>query len=444
MTSKKNVIIISSILGAVCVLLLVLLIIFAVRSHTYAVQLENTYKKAFYELAGNVQSVELDLSKLVATNDSATQAELLNNIYQVTNTANGNLSALPITNNKVKGVNKFLNTLGGYSYSLLDKVNSGGALDDADYANITWLHRTARNANYDINNYVNQIKDNYKILNDVKLGNGDESLWEGGLTNVESSTNKLPSLIYDGPFSDSVLNKEIKGISGSVVTIDEAKQVLKEHFGKFGDYDIEYVGDTKGKFASYNFNVTSAEDKLYVQITKEGAFILSVTALDVDNKQPIIDLDQCETLATNFTTLLGIPDMQTVWSQQSGNAVYLNLAPVIDGVIYYPDLIKVKVDRGLGRVIGYEATNYAYNHTNRPQYAHDISLDDGATKLSSALEVVDSNYCVIPNKWVGESNALEYVCKWEDYTYYVYLSATDGSELNILRVIDTTSGNLLQ
>lgn len=441
---RSNVLIISSILSAVIIGLIGVLIYFIVKSHTYAVQLENTYKRAFYELASNIETVEVDLSKLVATNDTATQRDLLSNIYQISNTANGNLSALPITNNKVKSVNKFLNTLGGYSYSLLEKVNSGGEISDEDYANLTWLHRNSKTANYDINNYVNEIKSDFKIINEVKFGNGDSSLWEGGLTNVESSSNKLPSLIYDGPFSDSVLNKDVKGISGGIITQEQARDIIAKHFSYFDNYQVEYVGDNDGKFATYNYKLTSESDQLYVQITKEGGFLLSVNALSVDSKDSKLSLEQSKTLAHNFTSLLGIDNMQTVWSQQSGNVVYLNLAPVIDGVIYYPDLIKVKVDASLAKVVGYEATSYAYNHITREAYNNQIALEEGKNYLSPVLEIKESNYCVIPDKWVGENNALEYVCTWEGYTYYIYLSAEDGSELNILRVIDTTSGNLLQ
>ncbi len=441
---KKSFMYLSIGLSVLSAVLLGLLVFFIVRSNNYAIQLENNYKKAFYELASNIQSVELDLSKLVATNDIDTQRDILNDVYQITNTANGNLSSLPISNNKIKSVNHYLNTLGGYSFSLLTKVNEGSKLDSDDYANITWLHRNAVSANYDISEYINKIDNDYDILDDVKFGSADDSLWEGGLSNVNSANSQLPTLIYDGPFSDSVVNKKVRGISGDILTVEQAKEVLEHKFSVFDDYSIKYVGETNGKFATYNFELKSSNHKLYVQITKEGGFVLSISSLEVKDVKTQITIDQAQTLAINFATIMGFEDMQSVWSQSVGDVTYFNLAPVSNDVIYYPDLVKVKVDRGVAKVVGMDASNYGYNHTERPEYKQTITIDEGKSLISSALTIKQANKCVIPNEYVGESDAFEYVCEWEDYTYYIYLSTQDGKELNILRVIDTVNGNLLQ
>jgi len=135
--------------------------------------------------------------------------------------------------------------------------------------------------------------------------------------------------------------------------------------------------------------------------------------------------------------------MYSVWSATSSGVACVNLATVVGGVIYYPDLIKVKVDVSSGQVIGWEATNYCYNHVDRTYSGAGISILDAEELVSSRLTIIERNYCIIPNKYVGESSAYEFVCEWDKYTYYVYLSVEDGEELNIMRVVKTTSGDLM-
>ena len=72
----------------------------------YGRQLENIYKKNLYELVNNVNSVEVDISKIVATTSFTTQQKLLNSIYKSCGEIEGNLNNLPISETKTKNVNK--------------------------------------------------------------------------------------------------------------------------------------------------------------------------------------------------------------------------------------------------------------------------------------------------------------------------------------------------
>jgi hypothetical protein len=75
----------------------------------------------------------------------------------------------------------------------------------------------------------------------------------------------------------------------------------------------------------------------------------------MDNGNLNLTREECEVFAHNFASLMGIENMFTVWSQKVGQTVYVNLAPIQGGVIYYPDLIKVKINRILITVVGDKA-----------------------------------------------------------------------------------------
>ena len=101
------------------------------------------------------------------------------------------------------------------------------------------------------------------------------------------------------------------------------------------------------------------------------------------------------------------------------------------------------IDKYSGIVIGWEATNYATNHTNRSVPSPEISITEANKVISPALTVIDTRLAIIPQQYVGEYLTYEYICEWKDYTYYVYVDTVTGEEVQILRVVKTTRGDLI-
>lgn len=416
------------------------LVVFIVTTNTYQTQLENLYKRSFYELSSNINDLEVDMSKLVAVNDTTTKREVLTNIYNSCTMANNNISNLPISNNKIEKVNAFINTLGGYTYSLLTKVNDNVDFSDYDYEKIEELHTASLNLKAEYNSYISTLKFDYNIINDVDFSSGDNSSFNAGFVNLENS--KVPTLIYDGPFSDSVLNKEVKGLPNYEVSKEDAEQIVKEKLAFLEVKNTSLAGESDGEFYTYNFNVETQNSKLFVQVTKQGGVLLDITGYGTGGTENLSS-NQAITLAETFATNLGYENMHQVWYAENKNIMYVNLAPIVGGIIYYPDLVKVKVDKTMGQVIALEGKNYCYNHVERSLNSPKITFDDAQSKLSKALSVKERNLTLIPNKFVGETLTYEFICTWKDYTYYVYIDVETGEEVNILRIIKTTSGDLI-
>lgn len=438
MKSKTLIITLSVTLGVTMLALLATLVIFITLSNMYANQLENLYKRNFYELSSNINSLEVDMSKLVAVNEDSTKRDILSNIYSNCNMASNNLASLPISNSKIEKVNDFINTLGGYSYSLLTKVNNDQEFSTADYETINQLHGLSLELMTEYNRYLSNLEFDYKIIKDVNFANGESSSFNAGLT----SSTEVPTLIYDGPFSDSVLNKEIKGLPQNGVSLEEAKSILEESLAFLNVKGIEYVNESNGDFYTYNFNVELENLTMFVQVTKLGGKIVDITTFGGGGEQQLTTKQSID-YAEDFATNLGFENMHQVWYAENGNIVYVNLAPIKNGVIYYSDLVKVKVDKRLGEVVAMEAKNYWFNHVERTLKNYQITFDSAQANLSDALTVTERNVALIPNKYVGETLTYEFVCTWKDYTYYVYVDVETGKEVNVLRVVKTTSGDLI-
>ena len=440
MKSYKNALISVSIVCGVTILALLSVLFYYLNNFgTYSSVLENVYKKNLYELVNNVNSVEVDISKIVATTSFDTQQKLLNSIYVSCNDIEKNLNNLPISASKTQKVTNLYNVLSGYTYSL---IRNNSVLSEENLDSLEDLHTSCLIVMYDLNTYLSDVTFNYSILGDVNFDDELDSSFNGGFTESNINDSSVPSLIYDGPFSDSVTNKEIKGLGDIEITQEQAMDIVKQHMLGYEYSSVNFVGETNGKFATYNYNVEGKNIKLFVQVTKLGGKIISINS-NAESGNYNYSLTLSKELAQSFALSIGYEDMYPVWAQEDGNIIYVNLAPLVDGVIYYPDLVKVKVDKSRAQVVGLDGTNYCYNHVKRKTQAPTISKETALKKVGSRLQVVDTNLAIIPNEFVGETFVYEFVCTWKDYEYYVYVDANTGEEVDILRVCKTTYGNLV-
>ena len=114
-----------SILGASTIIFLCLFLSFQNTSKSYKQTLENNYKKNFYEVASNINDLEVDISKVIATKDVGTLNTLLSGLHSNVILTLSNVNQLPITYDKLTNINMLLNKTGGFVQSLLDRIFDG-------------------------------------------------------------------------------------------------------------------------------------------------------------------------------------------------------------------------------------------------------------------------------------------------------------------------------
>ena len=207
--------------------------------------------------------------------------------------------------------------------------------------------------------------------------------------------------------------------------------------------NVEYEGETKGRFETYNFRVTGSNDEmLYVQVTKIGGHILTISGAGTDG-ETTVDLASAKTLALDFASQNGIEDGEVVWSDSIDKDVYLNIAPKSQGIVLYPDLVKVKVNLVSGSIVGYDATSYFTNHTDRTLSAGTLTLKEAEAKVPEKFTIVSSRLVLSPLDYNREVVCVEVEGKNGGNTYYFYFNAQSGVMENVLKVIETDNGNLL-
>ncbi len=440
--SKKSVItliVFTIVFGILAITFSILYAIDMTQLERTSINLENVYQRTFYDLVESVNNTETKMSKLLASTDSNYSNQLLLEINDNLTNAENQLSYLPISMNGIPETTKFINQLGGYTSTLAKNTKNGTKLTAEEKAKLRELYNSIYGIKVQLNKISNKINQGYNISENANPGKEDYNKFTQNMQKIKNNDQDYPTMIYDGPFSDSTCNKEIKGLNFAEISKQEAEKIANEIFE---NAKVEYSNETNGKFQTYDFNVTENDIKLYVQITKQGGKLLTISSMN-DKKTENISHEKAIEIAENFAKKLGIENMKCVWTDKIQTDVYLNLAPVINNVIIYPDLIKVKVDLDKGQIVGYEACAYYTNHIERNIENATISQSTAQSKIDSKYTIESVKLALSPIEFKGEILTYEFKCKYQGSTYYIFINALTGEEENILKVIETQNGNLL-
>ena len=408
-------------------------------------QLENQYQRSFYDLTSNVNNLEIKLSKLLV---SGSKTQIQKNLYDVskqTESTQINLSELPTTHETIYKTMRFVNQLGDFSKTLADNIGEGQNINNDDYATLEELYEINKQISSELSLMAEKLGGELKL---VYSRNGEieqaNPLAEG-LNNMQENAIDYPSMIYDGPFSDGMINAEIKGLTGEEVSKEEAEEKLAEYLSDFEISEISYIGDSDSKIATYNYTVIlTTEEDMFVQMSKIGGYpVLINNKRELDNFT--IDVEECITKAEEFIDSLGYENIESVWASDYEGNVYVNLAPKINNIIYYPDLIKVIIARDNGEVLGLETMSYLANHTERNLNSPAIDVENARNQLSDKIEssVKSEKLTLIPREGGNEILAWEFAAQWNDLKYFIYIDAETGEEIDVFRVIDSDEGTLI-
>ena len=131
----------------------------------------------------------------------------------------------------------------------------------------------------------------------------------------------------------------------------------------------------------------------------------------------------------------------TYYSVQDGY-VTANYSYYNNGIIYYPDMVKVKIAMDNGEVTGFESMSYLLNHKERNLSDGKISIDEAEQTLSNHITVQSRQEAVIPNNYGGEEHVYEFQCTYNGRKVLVYVDVNTGKEKEVMIVLESENGVL--
>ena len=411
---------------------------------------ENSYNRAFHEMVGHVEQVSNLLSKAQLANGDAQMAKIAGDIFRESTAAKANLGQLPVYEVSLDNTSKFLSQVGDYTYVLSQNMINGEPPSDEDYEHLSSMNEYAKTLTDTLAEMESKINSGEIKISDGMYGSKQsknsvsaaQSSILDDLENVEKSFEEYPSLIYDGPFSEHIENRESALLKNeSDISQEEALNRAEAFLGDRGD-SLAFAGISENTpIPAYMFIKETESEQISISITRRGGHVLSYLTSRVVGEESM-DINAASEKAGAFLQENGFYSMQQSYFDKSGGVATLNFAFVQDDITCYSDLVKVKVALDTGEIVGLEANGYIMNHTERALSAPRLTMEEARGFVSSRLDVTATKSALIPKDSMREVLCYEFKGSFMGKNFLVYINADNGREEEIFILLESEEGVL--
>ena len=394
--------------------------------------IEAQTESAYRALNNDLNDLNVALSKLEAAGTPARLSKTFSDIRRLSAGAARALSLLPVAHADDEGLMQFLTRTGDFAETLMDRVLSGQMLTEEQIGSLTELKTCCSGLAEKFDGGCTS----------GQFPTAPDDGFYSGETDEENITN-YPSLLYDGPFSESSEQAEPLGLPEETVDEETAMRIASE---LFSDRTLSFDGRTESMITTFDFSASDEQGELCVSITERGGLLLYFmgTPTGTKNDPPSdAESERLHAAASAYLEEHGFGRMEPSYAQYYAGTVVLNYAAVQSGVILYADLVKVYVDRDTQAVIGLDAMNYRFHHRERALDEPIMTEQDAIACLSDALTLEHTALALIPKSNTYEVLCYECKCTRGETFFLVYINARTGAEEEIFEVLNSDEGDLV-
>ena len=427
---------------------------FAVQGHVRAAAYENTlnnvYQHAFSELTSAVYEVDTDLQKLSYATSPSLIASLCAEVFGKATAAQRALGELPYGNVELEHTAAFVAKVGDYAYALSKSAANSGVCDTQERQNVRALSTAAASLSQMLTDLEADIYSGSVTMEDLNRAEAQLSASEGagGITagssyqNIESEFPEVPSLVYDGPFSEHLSKRTPKLLEGKAAYSQGQALTAAADFLRVKPEILTLTNTIEGSLPAWGFSGTIEGGEVYLEVSQKGGMVVQMLS-----SRPVgeaaFSAGEAEQAAMEFLTARGYQNLVPSYYMNQNHILTINLAHSQDGVICYPDLVKVSVALDTCRVVGFEARGYLTNHTGRTLPQPAVSEADAQVMVGEDLNILSHQLALIPSLGEHEILCHEFKCEAPDGRHYlVYVNAQNGSQERILILLEDESGTL--
>lgn len=412
--------------------------------------LQNKYNRAFYESLQRTKNVEALLSKGLASSTKGQMDTLFSELWYNANSAQENLHQLPVSHSVVAKTSKFLTQVGDYAYSLT-RSNSG-TLSEKEWQTMKKLYETSVKVNRELALVQRQAATGRFHWTEVKSGlgrnlaKGTAATADTAFRRLDSQFKEVPTLLYDGPFSDHIEKTRPLGLTGAPVVAARAKEIARSFIDFKGQIpsSSRVVGQKKGKIPAYGIEFRTGNrdtDLISADVSKKGGHVVYFLNPRPVSVRKITDA-KASKIAADFLASRQVRGMIPTYYLRERNIMFISFAYKQGDVVIYPDQIKVRVALDNGQVLGYDAQGFLTSHRVRKLPEPKLTAEQAGARLSSRLKMLSQRLAVIPTSGKSEVLAYEFRCTMGGDTFLVYINALNGKEEQIFKLVKLSNGTL--
>ncbi len=427
-----------SFLTFTCVILGVATAVNAYKAQVYSTALELSHQRAITELCDCLDEIEVALTKSCYTGSAESLSELSAQMSGAASGAKLCLAELDCADTQTDGIFTFLSQVGAYTRA----ISTGEYNVEANAHKLRMLRDYAASLSDGVSDICNGYFDGTvsftTAMNELQHGQ-DESpvLFGDSMSEAQQALTDYPTLIYDGPFSQSQLQKTAYAVEGlKEITKVEARKTAAQLFGA-NVREVTDDGVQEGALTLYCFTVGDNR----VGITKLGGKVCYILSSAYAG-EVTISADSARERAAQYLEKLGYGGMKESYYSVYDGMCTVNFAYESNGVTVYGDLIKVSISMDTGAAVSFDASGYLANHRERKIEPTKISEEQARAVLNPMLSVQSVKKALIP-KHGKELLCYEFLCRDSDGNdALVYVNALTGKEEQVLLLLYTDGGVL--
>lgn len=412
------------------------------KSRKYRLLIENQYSRAFEQLSSSLNNISMAVEKTIYVSSAKKMSSLSAEIFGEAELAKAALSELPMGESNISTIYRFLSQVGNYALAVSKNITSENTVTDKQREELKLLSNTAKTVTQVINDsgieyntpeqWAQEVENK---LNDVVSEQGLAS----SLMQLEEDLSDYPTLIYDGPYSDHILDKQpLLTASAKEYSEAEALEVARRLAGE--NENLKFEDMQKGKIECYRF----VDNNINITVSKSGGYVVYMRKNRVVGDS-ILSYDQALSKAEKFLEDMQITSLVDTYFYTENGVCVINFAYLNGQTICYTDLIKVGVAMDTGEIMLLETAGYLTNHTDRAFQTPSYTVDEAMEKISSDLDVSEVSMTLIPTDSGGEVRCYEFLCKGEeDQEILVYINVQTLEEEQIYILLKTDGGTLVK
>lgn len=419
-------------------------------ANTYKTTIQYTYQRSLSELSDYFTSIKSTLTKGAYANTPPQQYGLASKLMVEAEGAKNALSQLPVSQSESESIQKYLTQVSDFASFTIGVLSRNEELSQDNIASMEKLAEYA-----DI--VAPQIEELSAIFCDGSQSIGravtlksnitndnteeDKTKFDNSFITISESFADYPSLIYDGPFADSVQNKTPKQTANAQECTPEQAKTAIAQFAGIDETTLKYKEIRQGALPVYVFEANN----FYGTVTVNGCYICEMYFTnDTQSINQKIDYEKAVESAQQFFEERYIHNMEENYYVLQNGVFTINFAYKENQTTCYGDLIKVGVSASSGKIISYNAQNYIMNHYERNVGSMSLTKQKAQQSVSRQLNVVSSKKALIPLANGKEVLCYEFTCTGKnDENVLVYINGETGLEEQIFILLQSDGGCLV-
>ncbi len=392
-----------------------------------------------------LDSMTVSLQKAAYASTPAMLSRLCGQLHTQASGAKLSLSALSSGETQLYNMYKFMSQVAEYTASLNRKAAAGGTLTAAERATLKKLLAYAQRLSAQFG-YMSDLMDAglfsfeelRRDLAAADSGAADTVSYLNAAADAEDSLQELPTLIYDGPFSDHITEKTSVLLKNApTVSVVKAKEIAAAAL-RMEPRELMDTAETAGRLPTYNFY----RDKTRIAVTVNGGYPAYILTDHLGGAARVSD-EEAVSAAGAYLRELGYADMEPTYHANENGVCTVNFAYREGEYLCYPDLIKVGVSLSDGSVVTLDARDYLMNHIRRTVPDEAVTAEQAASSVAPGLRVKNIKKAVIPTGGGYEKYAYELLCADADgQDVLIYVDTLTGQEDDILLLLYADGGAL--